>query len=254
VDPDTGEPVRGGCDGICKPPQQRQERRRDSQVAREELDTIAQAILLWTQATTDPAVAGGGRIDAELAARALGLPFATEHPRQIARDALSLLVVARGESFFIHPEDPHFEEEHFVADLSADPCRAAAGLLMAQALAEELRRPGSGSERIEQIRSTCTGELPFEGPCTTAEDVLACIKALVKNWAAHYSGSPPFVCAVDCDGSATVTVNEVVAAVNVALGNAAIERCEEADTDGNGAVTVDELIQGVNHVLLGCPL
>lgn len=59
-------------------------------------------------------------------------------------------------------------------------------------------------------------------------------------------------CAGDCGGDGTVTVNELVQAVAIALGSAAPGACTAVDTDGNGQVTVAELIGAVNSVLNGC--
>jgi hypothetical protein len=49
-----------------------------------------------------------------------------------------------------------------------------------------------------------------------------------------------------------VTVNELVTAVNVALGNVLVAACPAADSNASGRVTVDELIRAVNSVLMGC--
>jgi subtilisin-like proprotein convertase family protein len=60
-------------------------------------------------------------------------------------------------------------------------------------------------------------------------------------------------CAGDCSGDGSVTVDELILGVNIALGAAAMTQCPSLDTDGDGAVTVDELIRAVNHALTGCP-
>jgi hypothetical protein len=61
---------------------------------------------------------------------------------------------------------------------------------------------------------------------------------------------PP--CAADCDHSGTVTVDELVRAVNIALGSTLADDCPEADVGGDGRVTIDELIKAVNAALTGC--
>ena len=53
----------------------------------------------------------------------------------------------------------------------------------------------------------------------------------------------------DCDGDLTVSIDELVAAVNVALETQAPDSCVRADADDNGAVTVDELITAVDAAL-----
>lgn len=60
-------------------------------------------------------------------------------------------------------------------------------------------------------------------------------------------------CAGDCDNDGQVTVNNLITAVNIALGNASLDTCTAIDTDGSGDVTVNELIQAVNAALNGCP-
>jgi hypothetical protein len=66
------------------------------------------------------------------------------------------------------------------------------------------------------------------------------------------SGRTP-LCVGDCDGNGEVVVNELVKAVNIALG--ATERCECLAADGNRdrEVTVDELVTAVRKALEGCP-
>lgn len=62
----------------------------------------------------------------------------------------------------------------------------------------------------------------------------------------------PLSCGGDCDGDGSVTVDELVLAVNVALGNDDLSACAAADFSGDGAVTVNELVRSVNHALEGC--
>jgi hypothetical protein len=45
----------------------------------------------------------------------------------------------------------------------------------------------------------------------------------------------------------------LIKGVNIALGSAAVEACPEFDTSGDGTVTVNELIAAVNRALGGCP-
>lgn len=60
-------------------------------------------------------------------------------------------------------------------------------------------------------------------------------------------------CGGDCNGDGTVTIDELVTAVSIALGAASLHSCGGLDGDGNGLVTVDELIQAVTAALDGCP-
>lgn len=60
------------------------------------------------------------------------------------------------------------------------------------------------------------------------------------------------LCPCDCDRSGVVTIAEVIAAVNIALGLAHADGCPAADANGDGQVSVNELVAGVNAALLGC--
>ncbi|HVN83673.1 MAG TPA: hypothetical protein VMW17_02390 [Candidatus Binatia bacterium] len=59
-------------------------------------------------------------------------------------------------------------------------------------------------------------------------------------------------CVGDCDGSNTVSVDELVKGVNIALGLADVSTCSAFDADNSNTVTVDELVKGVNNALSGC--
>lgn len=61
-------------------------------------------------------------------------------------------------------------------------------------------------------------------------------------------------CAGDCDGSGVVTVDEVLAGVNIALGNAPLGTCPAFDANGDQRVTVDEILAAVANALNGCPI
>ncbi|MFI5395225.1 MAG: dockerin type I domain-containing protein [Candidatus Binatia bacterium] len=64
--------------------------------------------------------------------------------------------------------------------------------------------------------------------------------------------STPRPCAGDCNGNGTVTVNDILTLVNIALGNASITTCEAGDVNHDGRVTVDEILAAVNNALNGC--
>lgn len=60
------------------------------------------------------------------------------------------------------------------------------------------------------------------------------------------------ICTGDCDANGEVTVDEIVIAVNVALGNADADECAAADVNADGSVTVDEILNAITHALNGC--
>jgi hypothetical protein len=62
----------------------------------------------------------------------------------------------------------------------------------------------------------------------------------------------PTACVGDCDNMGSVTVDEIVTMVNLALsgGNTG---CAAGDADNSGSITVDEIVTAVNNALNGCP-
>ena len=59
-------------------------------------------------------------------------------------------------------------------------------------------------------------------------------------------------CAGDCDTGGTVTVEELVRGVEIALGVATLDQCAAFDCHGDGRVTVDCLVRAVDAALNGC--
>jgi uncharacterized repeat protein (TIGR01451 family) len=64
--------------------------------------------------------------------------------------------------------------------------------------------------------------------------------------------STPTPCAGDCNGDGQVTVNEILAMVNIALGNVPVAQCEPGDASQDGQITIDEILTAVNNALNGC--
>ncbi len=62
----------------------------------------------------------------------------------------------------------------------------------------------------------------------------------------------PVPCIGDCDGHGSVTVNELITMVTIALSNSLLSTCPVGDADGSGGITVNEIIQAVNNALNGC--
>jgi len=60
----------------------------------------------------------------------------------------------------------------------------------------------------------------------------------------------PTPCEGDCNSDGTVTVNEVVVCVNMALGTS--DACHACDANGDGTVTINEIIGAVDAALNGC--
>ena len=65
------------------------------------------------------------------------------------------------------------------------------------------------------------------------------------------TATPP-ACVGDCGRDGAVTVDEILLAVNVALGTASVDVCTVADVNHDQLITVDEILQAVNNALNGC--
>ena len=67
------------------------------------------------------------------------------------------------------------------------------------------------------------------------------------------ASTPPIGCVGDCDGSGVVTVSDILAMVNIALGNAPLSTCTAGDANQDGSITINEILAAVNNALNGCP-
>jgi hypothetical protein len=61
-------------------------------------------------------------------------------------------------------------------------------------------------------------------------------------------------CVGDCDLSAEVALDEILAIVNEALGNTAESACSLADANSDGQIDIAELLLAVNNALYGCQM
>jgi hypothetical protein len=59
-------------------------------------------------------------------------------------------------------------------------------------------------------------------------------------------------CEGDCDGNGTVVINELIAAVRIALGDGEVADCTAVDSDNDGTVAINELVTAVARALGGC--
>lgn len=66
------------------------------------------------------------------------------------------------------------------------------------------------------------------------------------------TATPESTCAGDCGGDGQVTIEELIALVRIALGEAEASTCAAGDTDGDGAIAIDELILAVTRALGSC--
>jgi len=83
--------------------------------------------------------------------------------------------------------------------------------------------------------------------------VLCCLAAtLALGRAAVAETHPVPACPGDCNFDGTVTVDEIVRGVGIALGENPYADCSGMDRDLDGQVSVEELIAAVNSAVLGC--
>jgi hypothetical protein len=60
-------------------------------------------------------------------------------------------------------------------------------------------------------------------------------------------------CIGDCDRSGSVSLDELVISVNIALGRATVDLCDDIDRSRDRMVAVDELVESVRNSMAGCP-
>ena len=65
--------------------------------------------------------------------------------------------------------------------------------------------------------------------------------------------TPAVLCSGDCNQDNVVTIDEVILAINIVLGEAKLDRCAHLDVNGDHLVTVDEVIRAATQALDGCP-
>src|SRR5262245_53598163 len=69
-------------------------------------------------------------------------------------------------------------------------------------------------------------------------------------WRGSVAAQP--LCVGDCDGDGTVTIDEILTMVNVALDALPSTACEAGDANHDSLITVDEVLAAVNNALTGC--
>ncbi|MGH7786611.1 MAG: hypothetical protein ACRERC_07075 [Candidatus Binatia bacterium] len=62
----------------------------------------------------------------------------------------------------------------------------------------------------------------------------------------------PIGCVGDCNGNGSVSINELILAVNISAGTQTVAACPAIDRNRNGVVSIDELIAAVGNATGGC--
>lgn len=81
--------------------------------------------------------------------------------------------------------------------------------------------------------------------------LLAATPAAAQSLQIRWLHSTPVPCP-DCDADGSVTVDELVTHVSIALDVTPLEACAAGDTDGDGVIAVHEVIGAVQAALSGC--
>jgi hypothetical protein len=66
------------------------------------------------------------------------------------------------------------------------------------------------------------------------------------------TATPSQQCHGDCDGDGQVSIDELIVAVEVALGLRPLDDCNSLDADASGTVEIDELVAAVSAAVNGC--
>jgi hypothetical protein len=112
--------------------------------------------------------------------------------------------------------------------------------------------PGLTATPTATPTATETGRATATPTVTPSPPVSATPTPTASSTPTTTATTPSTSCAADCDGSGVVSINELIRAVNIALGTQDVSACPAADRNGNGSVAINELISGVNAALDGC--
>jgi len=81
--------------------------------------------------------------------------------------------------------------------------------------------------------------------------IAATLAAAALVWLAPPRAAHAVACVGDCDGNGTVTINELIMMVNMALGTADTSSCSAAGTS-SGTIGINDLVKGTLALLEGC--
>jgi hypothetical protein len=114
-----------------------------------------------------------------------------------------------------------------------------------------------GSAATPQPTDTATSALtPSASPTPTSNATVTPtpVASQTPTPSPTLTATPPVQsCIGDCNNSGTVTIDELVKGVNIALALQPISTCPSLNVNDQGTVTVDALIRAVNNALKGCP-
>jgi hypothetical protein len=106
--------------------------------------------------------------------------------------------------------------------------------------------------QITQSVRAATAGLSFAGLSLDEAVMLALQTARADPGVQGTLQSTRFECAGDCDGTGSLTIDELVALVSIALDNSPLSSCLVGDADHDGHIAINELILAVNAALGTC--
>jgi hypothetical protein len=110
-------------------------------------------------------------------------------------------------------------------------------------------RSAAGADMFSRADATIGQASPAGLQRNAAGEVVA----VAGLWTPEQEAPPTPRCLGDCNGDGTVTVDELIRGVNIALGSAEVSVCGVFDANADEAVTIDEVVKAVNNALNGCP-
>ena len=79
------------------------------------------------------------------------------------------------------------------------------------------------------------------------------VVVLVWSLASLSPAAAQVLCAGDCHGDGPVTIDELTAMIDIALGSGPLAGCVAGDVDHDGEIRVDEILAAVHVAQVGCP-
>ena len=197
VDAGSADWPPGVCDGVCTRANE------GSTFGFEDQALVAQAIELWGDAMMVPSAAGGGPVDAEIAAQAMALQFeGTNVSIMLGRHTADALALSAGDSFhdyFCHWEGHPDDDHPPTVNLADDQCRIQAGQITVRALASEIRNPGTAAGIMAGIASICPDYYAmFQPLCSVGPGAIKCAVQRIEDQA-YFLRTPRIVPAAEYD-------------------------------------------------------
>lgn len=111
---------------------------------------------------------------------------------------------------------------------------------------------GTMVEPVGQVSDASTATCPFDAEATAATCPGTGVPSPTPTATPDGTPTASLPCVGDCDGLGSVSINELITGVNIALGNLPLDRCPDFDANGDGRVSIGELIGAVRNALSGC--